>query len=82
METEFNSTVGTVGDILLADLSQVLSITKGGVSQMASTHVEFLSDQTALKFTMRLDARPWDDTPLTPYKGSATQSAFVCLETR
>jgi HK97 family phage major capsid protein len=82
VETEFNSTVGTVGDILLADLSQVLSITKGGVSQMASTHVEFLTDQTALKFTMRLDARPWDDTPLTPYKGSNTQSSFVALETR
>lgn len=82
VETEFNATCGTVGDLLLADFSQVLSIAKGGVSQMASTHVEFLTDQTALKFTMRLDARPWDDTALTPYKGSATQSAFVCLETR
>ena len=82
VETEFNATCGTVGDLVLADFSQILSIAKGGVSQMASTHVEFLTDQTALKFTMRLDARPWDDTAMTPYKGSATQSSFVCLETR
>jgi HK97 family phage major capsid protein len=82
VETEFNAAVGTVGDLVLADFSQILSIAKGGVSQMASTHVEFLTDQTALKFTMRLDARPWDDTAMTPYKGSATQSSFVCLETR
>jgi hypothetical protein len=37
---------------------------------------------TAYKFTVRVDARPMDATPITPYKGSNTQSAFVVLETR
>lgn len=82
VETEFNSTLGTQGDIVLADLSKVLSISKGGISQQASMHVAFLTDQMAIKFTMRCDARPWEDSPLTPYKGSATQSAFVTLDTR
>lgn len=82
VETEFNATLGDQGDLLLADLSKVLSISKGGVSQQSSMHVAFLTDQMAIKFTMRVDARPWEDTPLTPYKGSATQSAFVALDAR
>lgn len=81
-ETEFNPTVGDQGDLLLADFSKMLSISKGGLTQMASMHVAFLTDQTALRFTMRVDARPWEDAPLTPYKGSATQSAFVALDAR
>jgi HK97 family phage major capsid protein len=82
VETEFNPTLGDQGDLILADLSKVLSISKGGISQQASMHVAFLTDQMAIKFTMRCDARPWEDTPLTPYKGSATQSAFVALDAR
>ena len=82
VETEFNATLGDQGDLVLADLSKILSISKGGVSQQSSMHVAFLTDQMAIKFTMRVDARPWEDTPLTPYKGSATQSAFVALDAR
>lgn len=82
VETEFNPTLGDQGDIILADLSKVLSISKGGISQQSSMHVAFLTDQMAIKFTMRCDARPWEDSPLTPYKGSATQSAFVALDAR
>lgn len=82
-ETEFNATVGTQGDLLLCDLGHVLSISKSsGVSQEQSIHVEFLTDQTALRFIMRVDARPWEDTPVTPYKGTNTQSAFIALDTR
>ena len=82
IETEFNETVGQRGDLTLADLSQVLSISKAGISEQSSIHVEFLSDQIALKFTMRVDCKPWEDTPLTPYKGSNLQSAFTVLEER
>lgn len=81
--TEFNPTLGTQGDLLLADLGQILSISKGGIAQAVSMHVEFLSDQTALRFIMRLNARPWENAPITPYKGSSnTQSNFVTLDTR
>lgn len=82
VETEFNPTVGTVGDLLLADLMQYITITKGGVMQSYSTELEFLTDQVALKFTLRMNGRPWETTPLTPFKGSNTQASFVALETR
>lgn len=80
--TEFNSTLGTQGDVVLADLGQMLSISKGGINQAVSMHLEFLTDQMALRFTMRMNARPWENAPITPYKGSNTQSSFVTLDTR
>lgn len=80
--TEFNSTLGTEGDIILADLNDYITISKGGIEQAESMHVEFLTDQTALRFIMRVDGRTWDENPTTPYKGTATQSSFVTLETR
>ena len=79
---EFAGTVGSQGDITLADLGQVLSISKGGIAQAVSMHVEFLTDQLALRFTMRMNAAPWENSPITPFKGSNTQSSFVCLAAR
>lgn len=79
---EFAGTLGSQGDITLADLSQVLSISKGGIAQAVSMHVEFLTDQLALRFTMRMNATPWENSPITPYKGTNTQSSFVCLAAR
>jgi HK97 family phage major capsid protein len=79
---EFAGTLGSQGDITLADLSQVLSISKGGIAQAVSMHVEFLTDQLALRFTMRMNATPWENSPITPFKGSNTQSSFVCLAPR
>ena len=81
--TEFNATLGTQGDIIKADLGQILSISKGGVAQAVSMHVQFLTDQLALRFIMRLNAGPWESAPITPYKGTAnTQSNFVTLDSR
>lgn len=81
--TEFNATLGTVGDLVLADLGQMLSISKGGVAQAVSMHVQFLTDQMALRFVMRLNAGPWESAPITPYKGTAnTQASFISLDTR
>ena len=79
---EFAGTVGSLGDIVLADLSQVLSISKGGIAQAVSMHVEFLTDQLALRFTMRMNATPWENSPITPFKGTNTQSSFVCIAAR
>lgn len=82
IETEFNSTVGTVGDVCLADLGQYVTISKGGIAQAVSVHVEFLTDQMAMRFTMRVDGQPWEHSAITPYQGSNTQSAFLGLATR
>lgn len=80
--TEFNATLGTQGDVILSDLGQVLSISKGGIMQAVSMHVQFLTQQMALLFTMRLNARPWETAAITPFKGTATQANHVTLDTR
>lgn len=80
--TEFNGTLGSQGDIIAADMGQMLSIAKGGVMQAVSMHVQFLTDQLALRFIMRLNAQPWENAPITPYKGSNTQASFVTLAAR
>ena len=83
LPTEFNATLGTQGDIIAADMGQMLSISKGGVAQAVSMHLEFLTDQLAVRFIMRLNAGPWESAPITPFKGGAnTQSSFVALDTR
>lgn len=80
--TEFNPTLGTEGDIVLWDPSTYLTGTKGGLMSAVSMHVYFLSSEQALRFTMRLDGRPWWLSALSPFKGSATKSCIVTLETR
>jgi HK97 family phage major capsid protein len=80
--TEFNEALGTRGDIALCDFKQMLSISKGGVQESVSSEVEFLRDLQCYKFTIRLDAKPADDKPLTPYKGVNTQSPFIVLANR
>ncbi len=73
------ATLGTVGDIILADLSQYVMIDKGGMKSASSIHVNFATDQTAFRFVYRCDGQPLWDTYLTPYKGSNYQSPFVVI---
>ena len=80
--TEYNSALGTPGDILLADLSQYTKVDKGGVNSASSMHVAFLTDQMAFRITYRVDGKPMWTQPLTPYKGSLTKSPFVALAQR
>lgn len=77
--TEFNPAVGTAGDLILADLSQYVTISKGGISEAVSMHVEFLTDQLALRFIVRVDGRPYDDNPITGFNTTDTYSPFVAL---
>jgi HK97 family phage major capsid protein len=81
VETEFNPTLGTVGDIVLADMSQYVMIDRD-VQAASSIHVQFLTDQVAYRFVYRCDGQPKIATPLTPYKGTGTLSPFVALATR
>ena len=76
------STVGTVGDINFVDLGQYLMIEKGGIATASSIHVQFITDETAFRWVLRTNGRPKRDAAVTPFKGSATQSAFITLATR
>jgi HK97 family phage major capsid protein len=79
VETEYNATLGDVGDIVLASLSQYQTINKGGIQSASSIHVQFVTDETAFRFVYRIDGQPAWHSALTPFKGSSTVSPFVAL---
>jgi len=77
------ATIGTVGDIILANLKNgYILAEKGGIQADMSIHVAFLTDQSVFRFVLRVDGQPVRATALTPYKGSNTLSHFIALETR
>ena len=79
---EYCEAPGTVGDIMLADLSQYQLVDKGGVTAATSMHVAFLTDQQVFRITYRVDGKPMWSAPLLPYKGAQTLSPFVGLASR
>lgn len=81
VEVEYCSTLGTVGDIILADLSMYQAIQKGGIDSASSIHVKFTTAEQAFRFVYRVDGAPMLSSAITPHKGSNTQAPFVTLST-
>jgi HK97 family phage major capsid protein len=79
---EYAATLGTAGDIMLVDLSQYLAIDKGPMESASSIHVRFIYDETCFRFVYRFNGQPIWSVPMTPYKGTKTQSPFIALQTR
>lgn len=79
VEVEYASTLGTEGDIVLADFSQYQLIDKRSVQQASSIHVYFTTDESAYRFIYRVDGQPLWASALTPFKGTNTVSPFVSL---
>lgn len=80
--TEHSASLGTLGDVLLADFSQYLVIDKGAPKSASSIHVRFQNDETAFRFVYRVDGQPVWNKPLTPKNGANTTSPFVVLAAR
>ncbi|MCE5335700.1 MAG: phage major capsid protein [Desulfobacteraceae bacterium] len=77
------ATLGTVGDIILADLSKGYVLAeKGGLESAVSIHVRFEYAESVFRFILRMDGQPVRASALTPYKGSETLGHFVALATR
>lgn len=78
------ATLGTVGDIILADMNGYILAEKGGIESAMSIHTKFDYDESCFRFVMRIDGQPVRASTLTPYKGGsgATQSHFIALATR
>jgi len=72
-------TVGTAGDIYLADFNNYILATKGGMQSDMSIHVRFIYDESVFRFVLRVDGQPVLRTPITPFKGSNTLSHFINL---
>jgi len=75
--------LGTVGDLILADLGQYVLIDKGGLQSDVSIHVRFIYNERTFRWVSRINGRPKWNSALTPYKGTGnTQSPFITLATR
>jgi HK97 family phage major capsid protein len=82
IETEYNATIGTVGDIMLVSWSEYQMIEKGGMQSASSIHVRFIYDETVFRFVTRVDGKPKWSSELTPFKGTNTVSPIVELASR
>ena len=81
--TEYNSTLGTEGDIVFADMSQYTLVDKNGVQAATSMHVAFLTDQMVFRITYRFDGKPMWTVPLAPFAAAGLyHSPFIALASR
>jgi HK97 family phage major capsid protein len=77
------ATIGDVGDLILADLSQYICADYGNVDEASSVHLKFDYGQTTFRFVYYFDGQPRWRSALTPYKGTGdTVSPFVALAAR
>jgi hypothetical protein len=74
--------LGTVGDIILADLSDYMLIEKGGIEPAESMHVRFLYAENTFRWMYRVSGTPMTHVAVTPYKGNNSVSPYVVLATR
>ncbi len=84
IEIEQAEALGTLGDIMLVNLNQYVTITKAGEGLRADTsmHVRFLFDEMAFRWVFRINGQPTWRAALTPFKGSNTLSPFIGLANR
>ena len=80
--SESSQSVGALGDIVLADFSQYIVLTKGGVKSDQSIHLWFDQNLHAFRFVLRLGGQPWLSAPIARKNGTNTQSHFVTLQAR
>jgi HK97 family phage major capsid protein len=80
------SALGTIGDILLTDLSQYMALTKttdGGAPRVdTSIHLHFDQAIDTYRFIFRMTGQPLWNSTISPENGSTTYSWAVALETR
>jgi HK97 family phage major capsid protein len=79
---EYAQTLGTLGDIIFADMSSYIGIRKGGIQAASSMHVQFLYDEMVYRFIYRVDGQPLWHSSLTPKNSSNTQSTFCVVASR
>src|SRR5205823_12056466 len=84
VEIEQAEALGTLGDIMLVNLNEYVTITKAGEGLRAdqSMHVRFLYDEMAFRWVYRINGQPIWRSALTPFKGSNTLSPFIGLANR
>lgn len=79
---EYCAALGTVGDIVYANLQAYAAAIKGMVDSNYSMHLKFDFAQTAYRLIFEMDGQPFLNSAITSYKGSTTRSPIVTLATR
>lgn len=79
---EASPALSSAGDLVLADLSQYVAITKGAVKADQSMHFYFDQNIRAFRFVMRVGGQPWLSAAISRKSGSSTLSHFVALGAR
>ncbi len=76
--------LGTAGDLILMDPSTYLISDKAnvGIQSDVSIHVRFVYDESVFRFVYRCDGQPEYASAITPFKGSDTESPYICIATR
>lgn len=74
--------LGTAGDVILVDPSQVVIGIRRGITIDRSVHVYFSSDRLAIRGKFRGDAQPVWETARTLVEGPDTVSPYVIVQTR
>ncbi len=84
VEMKHCPSVGTVGDLILADLSKYIWIEKGGLQADVSMHVRFIQHEQTFRFIFRANGQPIGATAITPAKGGSGHalSPFTAIATR
>lgn len=80
--SEYASTLGDQGDVLLVDWAEYLEGLLQNVQGAESMHVRFSNNERAFRFTMRIGGAPWWRSALTPVQSSTTLSPYVTLDAR
>ena len=80
--TEACAALGTVGDLILADMSKYLAVVKGALKSDVSIHLWFDQGISAFRFVLRMNGQPWLSAAIARKNGSNTLSHFITLEGR
>jgi HK97 family phage major capsid protein len=79
---EYCAALGSLGDIVLADMSGYAAGLRSGIDAQTSMHLRFDYAETAFRFLFDVDGQTWLNAPITPFKGTSTLSQFVTLAAR
>jgi len=75
--------LGDLGDIVLADMSDYVAITKGGLKTDSSIHVDFDKAKTSFRFIRRVNGAPYTRTSLASRANSSfLTSPYITLAER
>lgn len=80
--SEYASTLGGQGDLILGNWSQYMEGEYQPVTMAESIHVRFLNNERTLRFMKRDCGAPSWRVPLTPNQSTNTLSPFVVLDVR